>query len=158
MVAALAGTVRAGNQSAATDLSQGLRSLQEGRTKLAEGPLESAQKAFQDCLTADPKNFDCEYNLAVTHLYRAWVLANATKKKEADSELNAGIENAERAIALRPGSSDAYSILGDLYGRRAGLGGMFAGMKYGPKAGEANKKAVELDANNPRAQASMGRE
>jgi tetratricopeptide (TPR) repeat protein len=35
---------------------------------------------------------------------------------------------------------------------------MFAGPKYGPKAQAENKRALELDANNPRAFASWGRE
>ena len=70
--------------------------------------------------------------------------------------LEQAIPAAEKAVELNPQSSDAYAQLADLYGQKAG-GGMFAGMKFGPKSSAALKRAMELAPQNPRVQIAMGR-
>ena len=47
--------------------------------------------------------------------------------------------------------------MGDLYGRKIGFGGMFTGMRYGPKADAETRRAFDLNANNPLAFAVIGR-
>ena len=49
-------------------------------------------------------------------------------------------------------------LLADLYGRKISYGGFTAGPKYGPMVKKENQRALELDAKNPRAWASLGRQ
>ena len=67
------------------------------------------------------------------------------------------IRSAERAVQLEPNDSNAHALLGDLCGRKIGLGGIFAGMKYGPKGEDQMRRAVKLDPRNPYAYDCLGR-
>jgi tetratricopeptide (TPR) repeat protein len=65
----------------------------------------------------------------------------------------------QQSLKLNDKSADAHSLLADLYGRKIGFGvAMFAGPKYGPKVKSENQRAQELDANDPRVFASLGRQ
>ena len=64
-----------------------------------------------------------------------------------------------QSLKLNEKSTDAHSLLADLYGRKISFGiGMFAGPKFGPKNQAENKRAQELDGNNPRVFANLGRQ
>jgi tetratricopeptide (TPR) repeat protein len=103
------------------------------------------------------RSFPCSYNLARTDSYLAQAKQAQKDNKAAEHWLDSGIEDAKHAIELDDRSSDAHALLGDLYGRKIGLGGAFAGMRYGPKANAETERAFQLDANNPRAYAVVGR-
>lgn len=80
-------------------------------------------------------------------------------KKNAERALDEAISNVQQSLKLNDKSPDAHSLLADLYGRKISLGiGMFAGPRYGPKVDAENRRALELDPNNPRAHASRGRQ
>jgi len=65
----------------------------------------------------------------------------------------------QQSLKLNEKSADAHSLLADLYGRKISFGvGMFAGPKFGPKIKAENQRAQELDGNNPRVFASLGRQ
>jgi tetratricopeptide (TPR) repeat protein len=78
-------------------------------------------------------------------------------KKGAEPWLDSAIKNARSSIALDGHSANGHAFLADLYGNKIGYGGMFAGMRYGPKANDETRQALQLDANNPRAYAVVGR-
>jgi tetratricopeptide (TPR) repeat protein len=82
---------------------------------------------------------------------------NRHDKKSAEQALQDAIVAVQRAIGLNDKSADAHSLLGDLYGRKIGFGGMLNGPRYGPKAGAEKNKALALDARNPRVYAGLGR-
>ena len=67
------------------------------------------------------------------------------------------IGNTERSIVCNEGSADAHALLADLYGRKIGYSGMLTGMRYGPKAEAETRRALQLDANNPRIYVVLGR-
>jgi tetratricopeptide (TPR) repeat protein len=80
-------------------------------------------------------------------------------KKAAAAAIDKAIEAAQRSIQLNDKSSDAHSLLADLYGRKIPLGNaMLAGPKFGPKVKEENAKAMALDDKNPRVWSSLGRQ
>jgi len=54
----------------------------------------------------------------------------------------------EKALALAPGSSELYRLLGSVYGRRAETGSVFTAPGNAKKAHQYFEKAVELDPNN----------
>lgn len=152
-------------QSSGTNASQnrpglvesGERQLEDGRSSLEEGTLEAARKVFEGCTRQDSKNFVCYYDLARTDLYLESAKETQNDHKAAERWLDSAIENAKHAIEINDQSSDAHALLGDLYGKQIGLGGAFAGMHYGPKANAETERALQLDQNNPRAYAVLGR-
>lgn len=135
---------------------RGEHDLEEGRSTLEERALNSARQTFKECIHLDDKNAGCFYDLARTDSYLVKV-ADARHDKQAARWLDSAIEHAQRSIDLNDQSSDAHALLADLYGSKISYGGAFAGMKYGPKANAENHRALQLDANNPRAYAVIGR-
>ena len=99
------------------------------------------------------------YELARVESYRSSAYSMHDDKKKAEHALDGAIATVQQSLKLNYKSSDAHSLLADLYGRKIGFGvGMFAGPKYGPKVKSENQRAQELDANNPRVYASLGRQ
>jgi tetratricopeptide (TPR) repeat protein len=150
-------TVGTGTPASIAELMQrGEHDLEEGRSTLEERTLTSARQSFEECAHLDGKNARCFYDLARTDSYLVKV-ADARHDKQAARWLDSAIENAQRSIDLNDQSSDAHALLADLYGSKISFGGAFAGMKYGPKANDETHRAFQLDANNPRAYAVIGR-
>ncbi len=143
------------NVSAATESAE--RQLEEGRSTLDEGTLLAARKSFEECLRQDAGNFRCSYDLARAEYCLVSAKDDQHDSKAAERWVDAAIETAKRTVAMDDRSSDAHALLGDLYGRKIGFGGMFAGMRYGPKADAETRRAFELNADNPRAFVVIGR-
>jgi len=140
-------------------LTDGLKLLDEARTTLDDGALTSAQTYFAKLTQQHPENAAYFYELARVHAYRSSAWSMRGEKKKAEHTLDVAITAALQSLKLEDKSSDAHSLLADLYGRKIGFGvGMFAGPKYGPKVQAENKRAQELDPNNPRVFASLGRQ
>jgi tetratricopeptide (TPR) repeat protein len=137
-------------------MQRGEHDLEEGRSTLEERALTSARQTFEECVHLDGKKARCFYDLARTDSYLVKV-ADARHDKQAVRWLDSAIENVKRSIDLNDQSSDAHALLADLYGSKISFGGAFAGMKYGPKANDETRRAFQLDANNPRAYAVIGR-
>lgn len=62
-------------------------------------------------------------------------------------DLDQAVELAEFAVEKEPKNVKYLVILGSIYGKKAS-GGMFAGMKYGPKVKDVFEKVVALDPNH----------
>jgi tetratricopeptide (TPR) repeat protein len=136
-----------------------LRSLEEGRTTLTDKPLSAARASLTRLTRHHSESALYFYHLA--NVDRYWVEAYLARgdKKRAELALEGGVNNVQQSLKLNEKSSDAHSLLADLYGRRISLGiGIFAGPRYGPKVDAENRRALELDPNNPRALASRGRQ
>src|SRR6185436_10400256 len=61
----------------------------------------------------------------------------------------------EKALALAPGNSELYRLMGNVYGRRAETGSVFTAPGNARKAHQYFEKAVELDPNNREAVANL---
>lgn len=140
-------------------LDQGLHLLDEGRTSLVDSTLSQAQDFFTKLTREHADSAIYFYELARVSSYRCEGYAARGDKKSAERSLDEAIENVQQSLKLDEKSADAHSLLADLYGRKIGLGvAMFAGPKYGPKVQAENKRAQELDGNNARVLASLGRQ
>jgi tetratricopeptide (TPR) repeat protein len=121
--------------------------------------LESLRAPLEERIRQNPHDAQSEYQLARIHAGLVDAAEIAKDKKSASSEVDKGIEAAQRSLQLNEKSADAHSLLADLYGRKISLGnGMFAGPRYGPKVDQENKRAMALDDKNPRVWASLGRQ
>lgn len=146
-------------QAADPEMEQGLHLLEEGRTTLSDSALTQARDFFTRLTQQHPDNAVFFYELARVNFYRCEAYVSHGDKKNGERALDTAIENALQSIKLNDKSADAHSLLGDLYGRKITFGmPMFSGPKFGPKSQAENKRALELDANNPRVFASWGRE
>jgi tetratricopeptide (TPR) repeat protein len=140
-------------------LEQGLQLLEEGRTTLEDNALAHARDYFTKLTQQHSDSGVYFYELARVNAYRCEASAAHADKKKAESALDEAIANVQQSLKLNEKSADPHSLLADLYGRKISFGiGMFAGPKFGPKIQAENKRAQELDGNNPRVFASLGRQ
>jgi len=131
--------------------------LEEGRTTLDEHMLMAARRSFEDCTRKDLKNSRCYYDLGKTDSYIADVRERQRDKKAAQLAIDLAIENTRDSIDLNATYADAHALLAELYGKKIGYGGLFAGMRLGPKAEAETQKAFDSDPNDPRIYIVIGR-
>lgn len=142
--------------TSAISYSQALTLLNKGSKSLDKDSLTTALAAFVHCPPGKKNDPPCVYRVAETCLYLATALDLDKNRDMAEKILSQGIKNAQEAISLNPDSSETHVLLARLYQIKLMHGDMFTGMDIGPKAGAENKKAIDLDPNNPRAQMSLG--
>ena len=131
--------------------------LEEGRNTLDEQTLMAARQVFERCAQERGDRARCYYDLGRTDSYMIQAREYNGNRKGALEALDSGIENARRAVELDENFADAHALLGDLYGRKIGYGGMLAGMKYGSRAEAEVNRAMQLDSNDPRIYVVEGR-
>jgi tetratricopeptide (TPR) repeat protein len=156
LAATLCGSASA--QVADPELATGLHLLDEGRTTLAEKSLSAARDYFVNLTQKSPGNAIYWYELARVDLYRCNFADARGDKKAGMAAMDAALDEAQHSIQQNETSAESHSLLADLYGRRIGLGGFMVGAHFGPKVAAENKRALELDGNNPRVLASLGRQ
>jgi tetratricopeptide (TPR) repeat protein len=107
----------------------------------------AAQKATE--------NADAQYRAALGSSYLAEVLLELRDKAAAEHAARAGIPAAERAVALKPDSSEYHRILGTLCGQVVPAN-VLLGMSYGKRAQDEIQKAITLDAKSAKAYLARG--
>ena len=140
-------------------LAAGLQLLDEGRTTLQEDALNRARDYFLRLTRENSSNALYCYELARVDYYRSSSVRGSKGNKAAAAILDQAIADAQEALKLDEHSAVAHSLLADLYGNKIGLGvGFMLGARLGPKVDAENKRALELDSNNPQVLASLGRQ
>lgn len=143
---------------AAGDEAAILHALEEGRATRNEAQLRSVAAELERRIASEPGRPQAHYLRARALGYLVDALVARKDSKAATASVDEAIAELGKSLALEEGSSDAHSLLADLYGRRIGLSGFMGGAKYGHKVGDENQRALELDPKNPRAWASLGRQ
>jgi hypothetical protein len=75
----------------------------------------------------------------------------------ADALHERAIGHAESATKQQPDLARNYAARADLLGRKIGLGGMFTGVRYGPRVEAALRRARELGPDDVDVQLAIGR-
>jgi len=118
--------------------------LIKARDRQDKAALEKVVGDLKPQAEKDPKDAVAQYRLALAESYSAEVAIETHDKAAAKNAAQAGIDAAERAVALKADSSEYQRILGTLCGQMiSGMG--LAGLKYGKCALTAVNKAIELD-------------
>lgn len=91
-----------------------------------------------------PTDADGLYQLALAHSYLAEISLELRMKAEAKTAAEAGVRAAEKAVALKPQSSEFHRVLGTLCGQIVPAN-VLAGLRYGRCALDNVNKAIELD-------------
>ena len=133
--------------------------LEEGRSTLQVEKLEQLRAMLEPCANTVNADFECRYRLAQTGYYLSFAYELQKQRGPGEKALEKALQCALKASRQKNDSSDIHSLLADIYARKIGTyGDMFTGMDCGPKVADENKKALALSPDNPRVQASLGRQ
>lgn len=118
--------------------------LVKARDRQDKAALEKIVSDLKTAADKDQNDAAAQYRLALAESYSAEVAIETHDKAAAKTAAQAGIDAAERAVNLKPDSSEYQRILGTLCGQIISGNGL-AGLKYGKCALTAVNKAIELD-------------
>src|ERR1700730_5044105 len=129
--------------------------LEKARDLDDRAALERIASEFSAAAQKSPDNAGAQYQAALASSYLAQVLLELRDKAAAERAAKAGIPAAERAVALKPGSSEYHRILGTLCGQVVPANVML-GLSYGKRAQDEIQKAVTLDPKSANAYLARG--
>ena len=127
--------------AAAAGLAPEARRARDAQDRAA---LEAAAARAAAAAEKQPQNARVHYEAALVHSYLAEVAEETRDRSAARQAAEAGIQAAERAVALEPNSAEHQRLLGSLCGQ-AIPGNLVAALKYGRRSMEALDRAVALD-------------
>lgn len=129
--------------------------LETARDRQDRPALEKLIADYTATAQGAPQDAAAQYRVALASSYLAEVALELRDKGQAQRAAEAGIQAAERAIALKPGDAEYYRVLGTLCGQVVPAN-VLAGLSYGKRARDAVNKALELDPRSPRAYVARG--
>ena len=118
--------------------------LIKARDRQDRSALEKLANDFRALADKDQKDAAAQYRLALAQSYLAEVAIEMRDKPAAKNAAQAGIDAAERAVNLKPDSSEYQRLLGTLCGQAVSANTL-AALKYGKCALSAVNRAIELD-------------
>jgi tetratricopeptide (TPR) repeat protein len=118
--------------------------LIKARDRQDRPALEKLVNDLKSIAANQPKDAAAQYHSALAESYAAEVAIETHDKNAAKNYAQAGIDAAERAVALKADSAEYQRILGTLCGQIISGNGL-AGLKYGKCALTAVNRAIELD-------------
>jgi len=135
-------------QPADSLMLQGRQMLDRGVTAGDVDAMQHARAAFERVATAADDAPRAHYYVALAN-YRIATHVLDNDEDRAEALIDDGIDHLDAAIEAQPASAEAHALLSTLYGLKA-RGGMFSGMRYGPRADDAIARAQQLAPDNPR--------
>jgi tetratricopeptide (TPR) repeat protein len=148
---------------AAVTVLQGLLAL----TALADGvhsDLRAARDkqdlaALDQMIASDQKtaqSADGQYQLALAQSYAAEVAMEMRDKRKSEKYAEAGIEAAQKAVALNGNNAEYHRLYGELCGQVIPANPLMGALKYGQCAKDEIDKALALDSKLALAYVSRG--
>lgn len=129
--------------------------LRGARDRQDRAALEKMIAGLNTDVQKNPNDANVQYRVALGNSFLAEISLELRQKNEARAAAEAGIKAAEKAVALRPNSSEYHRVLGTLCGQVIPAN-VLAGLKYGRCALDNVNKAVELDPKSSDAYLSRG--
>ncbi len=118
--------------------------------------LDRAAASLQQAADKSPGDANAQYRAAVAWSYDAEVAMELRDKPAAERAAEAGVKDAERAVALNGRNAEYYRVLGTLCGQVIPANPILGVLSYGKRAKEALDKAIELDPKSSEAFVSQG--
>jgi tetratricopeptide (TPR) repeat protein len=118
--------------------------LEKARDTQDRAALDRLAAGFSAAAQKQPADSVAQYRFALAESYAAEVATETGDKNQARATAEAGIKAAERAVALKPETSEYHRILGTLCGQAVSAN-VLAGLKYARCAMDEVNKAVQLD-------------
>lgn len=129
--------------------------LDAARDRQDRAALEKRIAELAVTAVRQPHHAEAHYSLALAQSYLAEVALELRDKNLAKDTAEAGIKAAERAVTLRPGSSEFQRLLGTLCGQVIPAN-VLSGLRYGKCAQDSVAKAIKLDPKSSMAYVSRG--
>jgi len=131
-------------------------SLEKLRDKQDRQALDARASALHSEADKAQKDADKWYRSAVAHSYVAEVAYELRDKGGSERAAEAGVADAEKAIALNAKNAEYYRVLGTLCGQVIPANPIMGALAYGKRAKEALDKAIEMDPKSPKARIAHG--
>ncbi len=130
--------------------------MEKARDRQDSAALEKMASEAEASAQRSPKDAEAQYRAALTYSYLAEVFVEQRDKAHGKRAAEAGIQAAERAVALAPTNAEYNRILGSLLGQAIAGGNLFTGLSYGKRAQDSIAKALQLDPKSSKAHMSEG--
>ncbi|MDQ1470386.1 MAG: hypothetical protein QOJ99_1866 [Bryobacterales bacterium] len=130
--------------------------IEKLRDRQDRAALDARAAALHADAAKAQKDPDKWYRSAVAHSYIAEVAYELRDKAGSERAAEAGVADAEKALALNGKNAEYYRILGTLCGQVIPANPIMGGLAYGKRAKEALDKAIELDPKSARARVAHG--
>jgi tetratricopeptide (TPR) repeat protein len=122
------------------------QSLDKARDSQDRASLDQIAHELQEAAAKVPTDANAQYRAAFAESYLAEVLFELRDKAQSKVAAEAGIKDAERAVALKPDNAEYNRMLGTLCGQVIPANPMSA-LKYGKCALDSVNKALQLNPN-----------
>ncbi|HZL56597.1 MAG TPA: tetratricopeptide repeat protein [Bryobacteraceae bacterium] len=134
----------------------GADDLSRLRDKQDRPALERGAGALHDAAAKSPNDATAWYRSAIAYSYLAEVAYEQHDKGSSERAAEAGVRDADKAIALNPKNADYYRVLGTLCGQVIPANPIMGALAYGKRAKEALDKAIEMDPKSSKAHVAHG--
>lgn len=129
--------------------------LESARDRQDRAALEKQISELSAAAQNAPRDADAQYRVALASSYLAEIALELRDKSRAEHAAEAGIQAAERAIAINSKNAEYYRVLGTLCGQ-AVPANVLSAFSYGKRARDAIDKALELDPKSSPAYLARG--
>jgi len=126
------------------------------RDRQDQGALEKAAASLH--ADADKAGSDANrwYQAAIAYSYLAEVTYEKRDKAGSERAAEAGVKDAEKAIAINSKIGDYYRVLGTLCGQVIPANPIMGALAYGKRAKDALDRAIEMDPASSKAHVAHG--
>jgi tetratricopeptide (TPR) repeat protein len=129
--------------------------LLKARDHQDRAALEKLAAEARAAADKQPSDATAQYKVALAESYSAEVAIELHDKAGAKNSAQAGMDAANKAVAMKPDSAEYQRVLGTLCGQMISSNTL-AGLKYGKCALESVDKAIQLDPKSSMAYVSHG--
>ena len=129
--------------------------LLAARDRQDRATLEKLAREAAAAAENQPQAAEAQFQAAQAHFYVAEVALELRDRNAARAAAEAGIQAAQRAVALKPDSSEYHRILGALCGQVIPANVLLA-LKYGNCARSSIERAIELNPKSSKAWLTRG--
>jgi tetratricopeptide (TPR) repeat protein len=130
--------------------------IEKLRDRQDRAGLEARAAALHVDADKTQKDADKWYRSAVAHSYVAEVAYELRDKGGSERAAEAGVADAEKAVALNAKNAEYQRVLGTLCGQVIPANPIMGALAYGKRAKEALDKAIDMDPKSSRARVAHG--
>jgi len=137
-------------------LAAGEPGLEKLRDRQDRPGLEKAAAGLQADAEKSPNDADKWYRAAIAYSYIAEVTYELRDKPASEKAAEAGVKDADKAIALNGKNADYYRVLGTLCGQVIPANPIMGALAYGKRAKDALEQAIQMDPKSASARVAHG--
>jgi len=137
-------------------LAGGEIGLEKLRDRQDRAGLEKAAASLQAEAEKSPNDADKWYRAAIAYSYLAEVTYELRDKPASEKAAEAGVKDADKAIALKGKNADYYRVLGTLCGQVIPANPIMGALAYGKRAKDALEQAIQMDPKSASARVAHG--